>query len=350
MEKNKQTQTVGDNSTSLQVGRDLHITQGVSYSEAKEIALDVFNNNFYRLSSEATELAIKRAEEMTNLYLEKLCEKSPESIEALKEPDMQYALLTAQKEYARSGDKDLSEVLVDILVERSTIKERSLMQIVLNESLSIVPKLTIGQLDALSIIFLLRYTKYLRMNNLDTLKMYINNRFIPFIQTLTKEHSHFQHLEYTGCGNITISDIKIEKVFLEKYPGLFVKGFTSEQFNTILNGKRLSKSIIMPSLQNKELYQIGAINDEVIKTLIIESGADEDLADKLIKLQNSHLMSEQEVKNFLTDLNPGMVTLFDYWDNSEMNHMTLTSVGIAIAHANIRRKTNENLDLKIWIK
>jgi hypothetical protein len=34
---------------------------------------------------------------------------------------------------------------------------------------------------------------------------------------------------------------------------------------------------------------------------------------------------------------------------SGMDHFTLTSVGMAIAHANLRRKTNASFDLGIWI-
>jgi hypothetical protein len=32
-----------------------------------------------------------------------------------------------------------------------------------------------------------------------------------------------------------------------------------------------------------------------------------------------------------------------------MRAMTLTSVGIAIAHANLKRETGDNFDLSIWI-
>jgi hypothetical protein len=40
---------------------------------------------------------------------------------------------------------------------------------------------------------------------------------------------------------------------------------------------------------------------------------------------------------------------FDTWDGSEMNQFTLTSVGIAIAHANIKRLVGEFANLSMWI-
>jgi hypothetical protein len=45
-----------------------------------------------------------------------------------------------------------------------------------------------------------------------------------------------------------------------------------------------------------------------------------------------------------------MAVLFDIWENSKMKSMSLTSVGIAIAQANFKRKTGDMIDLGIWIK
>jgi hypothetical protein len=44
-----------------------------------------------------------------------------------------------------------------------------------------------------------------------------------------------------------------------------------------------------------------------------------------------------------------MTQLYDRWQNSGMANFTLTSVGIAIAHANLRRRTGMSADLGIWI-
>jgi hypothetical protein len=60
-------------------------------------------------------------------------------------------------------------------------------------------------------------------------------------------------------------------------------------------------------------------------------------------------MQNEEVWKVLVELCPEINDLLDIWSNSSMKNMTLTSVGIALAHANIRRKTNENWDLSIWI-
>jgi hypothetical protein len=47
---------------------------------------------------------------------------------------------------------------------------------------------------------------------------------------------------------------------------------------------------------------------------------------------------------------PKFERLFQAWDNSPLGSFTLTTVGIAIAHANVRRKINDKSDLSVWIK
>ncbi len=72
-------------------------------------------------------------------------------LENAENPDFQRALFTVQKEYALTGDDELGDLLVDLLIDRTKQDNRSLLQIVLNESLSVVPKLTNDQLAALSV-------------------------------------------------------------------------------------------------------------------------------------------------------------------------------------------------------
>jgi hypothetical protein len=344
----KQNIQSGDNSTNIQ-GQTITINAGLSYPEVKQVALDVFQSNFFKLSNEAALLATQRAEELTADFLEKLQERNAGAIESMKEPDMQYALLMAQKEYARSGDKDLSEVLVDILVERASIQERNLLQIVLNECVEIIPKLTNGQIDYLSLIFILRYTKKLHFDNLNDFVNYIESIGI-FLKNNTKESSSFQHLEYAGCGAIGVMDVKLEDQFRKNYSGLFSKGFTQQELDSVLNGVTIPSSLIMPCLNDNNLLQIGALYDKRIEDLLEGSNVGIELLNDIKQLQNSKIMQPQEIKNVLIDLHPTFKELFDTWDNSHLKVMTLTSVGIAIGHANLRRKISDHYDLNIWIK
>jgi hypothetical protein len=61
-------------------------------------------------------------------------------------------------------------------------------------------------------------------------------------------------------------------------------------------------------------------------------------------------MSQNDIKNLIIRDIPSMSKVFDSWDSSSLKNLELTGVGIAIAHANYRRKTGDTMDLSIWIK
>ncbi len=95
--------------------------------------------------------------------------------------------------------------------------------------------------------------------------------------------------------------------------------------------------------------QFNAIDNSVLENSLKVTNLSEEKIQKMIALHKSHLMNEGEVKNYLLSVHPSMTKLFEVWNKSQMDHFTLTSVGIAIAHANLRRKTKASFDLGIWI-
>jgi len=338
---NNQKQQGGDASINVQAR---NINFGLTYDDVKGIFLDLFHANFIKLSHEAAETALFRATELVDQYLSTLAVRAPEALESSNDPDMQYSLFMAQKEYARTGDKELADILVDILVDRAKLKERNLLRLVLNESLQVAPKLTIAQLDTLSIIFLLKYTMNNDLLNPSNLKQYLVDFIAPFIDKLTKEISCYQHLEYTACASISSGSTYLFNIFNNNYSGLFCKGFSIDKYESISD--KLSKKFIMPCFHNNTLWQINVMNEKEIDNLNIDA----EFISQVKALQRSNYMNYAELKEYLIELEPKMEILFDVWENSMIANTSLTSVGIAIAHANIRRKTNKDMNLSIWIK
>jgi len=344
----------GENSTNYQAGTILvkqDITyQGITYQDVKNIATDVFKSNYLELSAKASDTARQRAEELVDDFLTKVKERNPTSLNSMEEPGMQYAVFTAQKEYAKTGDKDLSDMLVDILVDRAAQQERNLKQIVLDESLSIVPKLTSSQLDTLTIIFILKYSSSFQVGSISSLKKYLEEYILPFTSILSKEQSLYQHLEFAGCGSISLSSINIEEVLLQNYKGIFCTGFTKEEFETAGIAFEKFPTIIIPCLHDNTKFQLAVIDEEVLTERANALGIEETEINKLKPLMNNYQMTAGEAKEIIKQQGEFMNTLFNIWDTSPIKNMTLTSVGIAIAIANLRRKTGIALDLGIWIK
>ena len=348
-----QEQKSGDNSNNLQAGRDI-VIHGLTYTETKDLvkteAQEVFKQNSLVLANEAYNLVLSRSEELLDSFLKKLETKKPEAIEAMRDPGMQYSLFNAQKEYSKTGDKDLADLLEDILVERAQNPNRDLMQIVLDECISVAPKLTADQFDALSLIFILRYTMNYGVVNQLGLIQYALQHLLPFQAGIREEQARYQHLEFSGCGTLGISSVKIEKAFRQNYMILFSKGFTLEEFEQRVGTDPKFKKYIAPCQQDNAKFQINVINQEEMKKVGKKDNLTDEETAKINGIFNSSSMNENEVKEHLIKLFPPFEKLIEEWNNSSIKNMTLTSVGIAIGQANITRKTKQTYDLKIWIK
>lgn len=342
----KKTQKSGDKSTNIQA-EEININQGLSYSEVKEVALDVFKSNFYELSGIAKETARERAETITEEFLQKLNDENPSGFKKADDPDFQHALFTVQKEYARTGDEQLGDLLVDLLVDRSKQEQRDIMQIVLNESLNIAPKLTNEQLSALSIIFLFRYTVNHGIGNIDLLGQYFDRNVKPFAGNLVKGAPCYQHLQFTSCGSISIGLQSIENIIGTNYQGLFMKGFDADEIQKY--DLQLNSGLFINCLNDNSKIQVKALNEDSLNKLIEGKNLNEEQEKGLKELFNKNKMSGQEIKELCIQTRSYMENVFDVWENSHMKNFTLTSVGIAIGHANIKRLIGEFSDLSIWI-
>jgi hypothetical protein len=342
-----QGQHVEGQSVALQAGRDINV--GLSYTEVKEIALDVYKSNFYQLSGIAAKVAESRAEEVTDAYLAKLQLESPSGFSQAQDPGFQYALYTVQKEHARSGDKDLAELLVDLLVDRTKYEPRDFIQIVLDESLNTAPKLTNSQLATLATVFYLRYTKDLGLGTHESFGMILDKYLAPLLGSITNSTASFQHLEFSGCGAIAVTEITLEQIFAVNYQGLFMKGFDSSSIEelgpTIVNDSRL----FIPCLNDQTKLQVKALSGDKLKDYLEQLQISEDVAVKIVALFDSNLMSHDEIRDKCISIRSYMTGVFEFWRNSPAKNFSLTSVGMAIGHANIKRFAGEFGDLSIWI-
>ncbi len=348
--KSSQKQEAGNNSTNLQ-GQQVIVNQGISYSDAKEIANDVFKANFIVLKQEAALIAQARAEEVTEKVISQLSVRHPESLNEFETPALQDALFTVQKQYAISGDKDLGDLLVDILVDRAAAPKRDMVQIVLDESLGIAPKLTLEQFDTLTLNFLLISTRRLDVKNYEELLAHFRKRIVPFIDKLSDRHSDYTHLEYLGCGHVRAGNYgQLEGRLRKTYKAYFSKGFSEEELKEKVGEETNLQDLIIQCFHDAEKLQIGVLDEDVLDTISDRNKIDSETKQKLKQLFESSTKPANEVKDMLVDAIPEMERIFEVWGSSPFNQFELTSVGIAIAHANYRRKVGDTMDLSIWIK
>lgn len=95
--------------------------------------------------------------------------------------------------------------------------------------------------------------------------------------------------------------------------------------------------------------QANANSKENLEKRLDAHGVSSDDRAKIIGLFDLGKMSEPEIKEKLIAIRPYMAEVFEIWTNSPMQTFTLTSVGMAIGHANIKRLVGEFASLAIWI-
>src|SRR5439155_13106027 len=217
-----------------------------------------------------------------------------------------------------AGDKELGDLLVDLLVDRSKYDTRTILQTVLNESFSVAPKFTNDQLAELSIIFMARYILHNGIHSLDTFTTYLDKYIAPFTILLSDKASCYQHSEYAGCGSISVQSITVghygvENYFQKQYPGIFSKGFQEEALRNRQINLDLDNPIFTQCLHNPNKQQIDAMNEQSLRVRANELNISEEEIPKLIELNNSCLMNADEIRQYLSDLRQYMQKVCDIW-------------------------------------
>ncbi|MFJ9634071.1 LPO_1073/Vpar_1526 family protein [Streptomyces sp. NPDC101175] len=342
----KQIQRAGENTTNYQA-QTISIN-GVSYTEAKEIALDVFRANALELSQIARRVAEERVEEITELLFEKMMERAPGSINSVTDPGMQRAIFRVQEEYACSGDQTLGEVLVDMLVDRAQTADRDIEQITLNEAIKTAPKIATHHFTILATLLLTGKTQFTNVSTVPALHERLKSELAPVAEGLRVTDSDLRHLQYAGCLAVDLGERSIGTIFSDTYPGLFTKGFSRDEIND--PSKELEPPVIIPCLRDNTKLQVAALNKDVLQKRVIQEWNLGEHEAELTRLMDVNLMPVNEIEEEISSLHPNLRNLVNLWNSSSMSHCQLTGVGIAVGHANIRRTLPEfTAGIDVWV-
>ena len=342
------TQTAGNNSNNLNVMGDYH--EGLSYKDARQVALDVFKAN----SSVYTEIAKKTIEErvvnITDDIFTMIYSELPDTVEKLVEPAVQDTLLKIQKEYAKNDDPALKERLIVLLKNRLKADEKDMETIVLDEALEIVPKLTSIQLNILSLHLTVLRILHHEVTNRDTFFNMLTSKILVFYSDHMNKTMEYAHLQYLGCAGILSEGgtyKPIEEIFRNRYAGLFSRGFNKEEFYEYMGIEIQEFQQLITTCQiDREKYQFNAMNEDVLRYSIAQSGKQE-YEEKLLQYYKEHIMEIQEIKEDISSNVQGFEELANFWKKtSEFKSMNLTSVGIEIGLLNYNLQTGSEIQWK----
>lgn len=345
-------QKSGDDSTNLQAGRDIVITKNSSIAlySIEEVAKQLLGSVFGELPADTK----KQIENNQKSYFQALTEnlgkiiKQNEDLEkVISSPDFQYISKTATISASRSSSAELHKNLSSLITQRINNDDEDLKRIVYDEAISTIGKLTIDQLKIITLCYLLKYTSYGKIISWEAYKTYLNTQIKPFLG-FKNTNAEFQHIEYAGCGSIGIGSWDVINIHKQQYSFLFLNLAEKEQIDSLTLPDEIKKEIV--SLDSKEdKYFIRFKNKTDIENYLKEKKIDEETTKKLVSIYESHIKGNDEIKKKIAEETDTGKELIDLWEKSNIKHLSLTSVGIAIGASYFEQTTGEKIDIGIWI-
>lgn len=201
-DNNGQKIDAGNNSQNTQIGGNLVICNGLTYNEVKQIANDVYEKNMIEFQKEAKREADKRANEITQVLLNKINEqfsneKIGEIIKLFYEPSIQYALYNLQKSHVLRNSSEIKDMLVTTMIERLSKNGNEQYEVIYDEALKTLSLLTKEHVVILAIILLVKHTAY---NNRQSFDEFLNIIISLFEECPNcKKDLMYEHLIYAGC-------------------------------------------------------------------------------------------------------------------------------------------------------
>lgn len=166
----------------------------------------------------------------------------------------------------------------------------------------------------------------------------------------TIEYAHLQYLGCTGILSEGSTYKPIEEIFRNRYAGLFSRGFSREEFYEYMGIEIQEFQQLITTCQiDKEKYQFNAMNENVLKYSIAQSGKQE-YEEKLLQYYKEHIMEVKEITDDISSHVQGFEEVADFWKKtSEFKSMNLTSVGIEIGLLNYNLQTGSKIQWKDFI-
>lgn len=350
----KQGQTAADNSTALQAGRDAYYSAGISPEQMVEI-FEAVQRSVSLYTEQSKSIIEERLEKFRNNLIKEFSETRSGKIEAFSDPDFQGALLDAQKAVARSGDESLENVLVGLVSKRSTCEKRDRLCLTLNDAISKVGSIPEPDLNTLSLIFIIKEVQQTGVFGIEGLSGFYSKIGAPLLSNISTSKSAINYLGAHNCivPPSGIGDYKkMLGVLLERYGPLFSKGASEEDFRAeFVDYDNLSaRGLIVDSPYGGGLKTF-SINGDTLDAHLATYGLFGSYRERYSRLKGNARPSEEELKGVLGRYFFNLNQFVTVYDDPNIRNSSLTSIGIALAHANLSKWVMfPNVPLSVWIK
>lgn len=191
-------------SDTTQIGTQNNIYHGLTPTEASQMAVNLFMDNFPKLQEQAMKTVQERVGELIRETVLQIETKYAGNYSSFSKPDMQYILVEAEKGYARKGTPELCAILSSLIADRSACAENSYLEMVLDKAIELAPSLMPGQLDYLTLIFLYKHIKFGDISTLEDLQNRYNEIHKYFIAP--KDANSISYFDMLGLLTIILGN------------------------------------------------------------------------------------------------------------------------------------------------
>lgn len=346
------SQKSGDDSTNLQAGRDIVVTNqnSVALYSIEEVAKQLLGSVFGELPEDTK----KQIQDNQKSYFQALSEnlgkiiKQNEDLQKIiSSPDFQYISKTAAISASRSSSAELHKNLSSLIIQRINNNDEDLKRIVYDEAISTISKLTVDQLKIITLCYLLRYTAYSEIVSWETYKIYLDTHIKPFLG-FKNTNAEFQHIEYAGCGSIGFAGWDVIDIHRQEYAFLFLNLTVKDQIDNLNLADEIKRGIVALNA-NEDKYLITFRNKTKLNNYLKNNKIDEETTKKIVTIYESHIKSNDEVKKKIVEETNTGRELIELCEKSNISQLSLTSVGIAIGASYFEQTTGEKIDISIWI-
>jgi len=370
-----QKQEAGENATAVQVENgNVTINKGISIAQMSEILLEL-QRLFVAFTADAQETAEKRINKLREEMLDKFSQPEQANPEAFKDPDFQFLYRRAQEYYARDGNEITSDLLVELLAERSKIPKRDRMALILNEATEKVAKLTDEDVAILSLAFLFYQTGGGAVDY-ETLVRHYKMFAAPFIKDIQPLTSAYTYLESLGCismDRLTRRDLR--DIIFDNYDLLFTSYFddnellglfpdtrTHTDITSVLayrqkvnfkpfGGNPLGENSGMPEMTSGDFeWRFATLSTRDLKSKLAEFPLNDKQIERVVNFAHGKRMSREAAFAKLSNDVPELKTLQALWSSVDLQRTNLTSVGLVIGHASLSKQSPSfSAPLNTWI-
>ncbi|GHC95157.1 LPO_1073/Vpar_1526 family protein [Novosphingobium pokkalii] len=347
----RQDQRVAEGATAIQSQRDTIVNQGLSSNDFRSIVESLFDQMPKFIETALTAMDV-RLNAFEDSLIKRFDHDATAKREAFSDPDFLHIVIEAQRAYARTGDPETHGTLVDLIAKRSSEDTRSRRAFAINEAITVVSRLTKNDMSELAFAFYARHTKNPAINDLSSFCANLNAYIYELLDDLETDRDSYEYLVSQRCTAISALEISLLDIWRQVYPGLFMKGFSAEEVDKIVEDSTPDvKFLLTPSEFDPSRRRPRAISLEELLSIYRTPSVSEEHVRRIWSQAIASLADDDAIVQKLKPECPRIEEVIYKWNSSSLKSLDLTTIGKVIGHARLTQiPTFENADLSIWIK